>query len=187
MTYTAGPLDGAHAQLWSTATFLGLRYRSFTSAAAPASTAWPANNDAVAVPFLVSTPVTFVRAYFISGSTPGTTNYDLGIYNDTFGLIRSIGATACVNSSTAVQPVGGAAFTTPVTLTRGRYFMAMSAAATSMTVRAQANAVQIYRAFGLFKMASAHPLPTTFVPAAMATSGFMPSMGLLTAASIILA
>jgi hypothetical protein len=168
---------------------LGPRLQVIGTAATPTSQAWPANNDAYLIPFLVSTPVTFSRIFFGAGTSPGTANYDLGIYNDAFGLIRSLGATASVNTTDALLPVGGGAFTTPVTLTRGRYFVAMSAAATSITVRGAATGVtanQVLRAVGMFKMASAHPLPSTFVPASMGTTAFIPTVGLMTTASTIL-
>lgn len=189
MTYTAPILDGQHGVLWTSGTMLGPRLQAIGAAATPTSQAWPANNDAYAIPFLVSSPVTFIRIFFQAGTSPGTANFDLGIYTDTFGLLRSLGATASANTTDAVLPVGGGSFTTPITLTRGRYFVAMSAAATSITVRGAATGLtanQVLRTVGMFKMASAHPLPSTFVPASMGTTAFCPTVGLMTAASTIL-
>jgi len=186
MTYTAGVQDGSNATTWTSYTSNGALLKALGNNASPTSTAWPANNDAYAIPFRLSVPVTFVGCFFIAGTTPGTTNYDLGIYRDDFTLVTSLGATAAVSTTGAVLPVGGGTFTTPVTLGRGRYFLAMSSAATTLTAAAIAPANQALRALGMFKMATAHPLPSTFVPASMGTTAFMPVMGLTTTANAVL-
>ena len=187
MTYTAGVLDPGRGALWTSMGILGPMLRNFHAiSASPASTAWPANNDAYAIPFQVSGVVTFTGAFMFSGTSPGTTNFDLGIYRDDFSRVASLGATAAVNTTGAIQPVAGGTFSTPVTVPRGRYFMAMSSAATTLTVSAATNGNQVSRAFGLFKMATAHPLPDPFVPASMGTTAFMPSIGLMTAANTVL-
>jgi len=186
MTYTAGVQDGSNANALTSFFSTGPLLRALGNNASPASTAWPANNDAYAVPFRLSVPVAFVGCFFMAGTTPGTTNYDLGIYRDDFTLVTSLGATAAVSTTGAVLPVGGGTFATSVTLGRGRYFMAMSSAATTLTAAAIAPTNQVLRAVGMFKMATAHPLPSTFVPASMGTTTFMPLMGLTTTANAVL-
>jgi len=186
MTYTAGVQDGTNATTLTSYTSNGALLRLLGVTSSPASTAWPANNDAYAIPFRLSVPVAFVGCFFMAGTSPGTTTYDLGIYRDDFTLITSLGSTAAVNTTSAVLPVGAGTFTTPVTLARGRYFMAMSSAATTLTAAAIAPTNQILRALGMFKMATAHPLPSTFVPASMGATTFMPLMGLTTTANAVL-
>jgi hypothetical protein len=186
MVYTAGFRDAARGPSWWTGSILGPKIRAFHAAVSPASTAWPVANTAFIYPFLVPTPVTFAEMFWVSGTGPGTANIDLGIYRDDFTLISSIGATASVNTTDAVLPAGGKAFTVgTVTLPRGRYYMGMSAAATSITVRAAVNTNDFCRALGMFKMATAHPLPATFTPASMGTTAFIPTIGATTITNIL--
>lgn len=183
MTVTAGVRDASHTFAWTTATIMGARLRSGATVAIPLSTAWPAANTAVLIPFLVSMPVTFEGMYIVTGTSPAVTTIDLGIYRENFTRITSIGSTATTTVTDQVMPVGGKLFPTLVTLTRGRYYMAASAALTTFTTRAAINGNQIMRALGMFKMATAHPLPSTFVPVSMASTAFMPLIGMLTADS----
>lgn len=170
---------------WTSATIHGGKTRAFHVAAVPLSVAWPVNNDAYLIPFYVSVPTTFVEMFFFSGTTPGTANFDLGIYRDDFTRIVSLGATAAVNTTDAIQPVGGGNIA-DTTLPRGRYYMAMSAAATSITARAAANSNDFLRALGMKKMATAHPLPATVTPASMGTTAFMPQLGMTTTVDAVL-
>jgi hypothetical protein len=185
MTYQGSFANATIGPSWWTGSILGTKIRSYAAALSPVSTAWPVANTAFVIPFVVSTPVTFAEMFFVSGTGPGTANFDLGIYGDDFKLIRSIGATASVNTTDAILPAGGGAFTTPVTLTRGRYYMAMSAAAITITVRAAVNANGFPRALGMFQMATAQPLPTTFTPASMGTTAFIPTIGATTITNIL--
>ena len=186
MSYEPGFADAAHGSLWHTGVCLGPRFNAMSPGTSGASVAWPANNDAYVIPFQVATSVTFTRMFFMAGTSPGTANFDLGIYRDDFTLVASLGATAAVNTTSGIQPLGGGAFTTAPTLTRGRYYLAMSAAATTITVRAGANANQVQRAIGMFKMASAHPLPNPFVPASMGATTLVPLLGAMTISSVVL-
>lgn len=183
--YSAPARDCRRGPIWTTTgTLHAFRFRTFgLSAVVPASTAWPANNDAYAIPFEVSTTLNIEEIFFQAGTSPGTTDYDLGVYNDQFQLLKSLGATASVNTSDALLPAGGGTFA--LTLPRGRYFLAMSAASTGLKVRASVNAFHMMRALGMFKMATAHPLPATFVPASMSTTAFMPTIGLATVTNIL--
>lgn len=162
----------------SAATALGSAIRVMGGAIAPASAAWPGTNLAFALPFQVAGPITVVEAYVLTGTLPGTTAFDLGIYNDTFNLLASLGATNAVNTSNIIQPVGGGAFASPVTLNRGRYYMAMSAASTALTVMGHVISTTVLRPLGVYQMA-AHPLPTTFVPATMSWT-LLPPINLTT-------
>lgn len=179
----AGFNDNGRGTVWSTATVIGGKIRAQAAATPNVSAAWPTNNQAYLIPFLVSGPVTIVELFFHAGTSPGTANYDLGIYNDAFKLLGSLGATASVNTTNAILPVGGGALTTPVTMSRGRYYLAMSAAATSITVLAAAPGNQVCRSLGMQQMASGHVLPATFTPASMGTANFIPMVCMSTIAT----
>jgi hypothetical protein len=177
MTYVGSSASSRHATVIGSASEWGAKIRAFHVAVTPVSTAWPLANNAYAIPFLIDNPVTISEMFFLAGTTPGTTNCDLGIYREDFTLIASKGAFATTSVTDSVQPAGGGAFSTPVTLVRGRYYMAMSAAAITTTVRAGVYGNGFLRAMGCFKMATAHPLPATFTPASMGTDTFLPSIG----------
>lgn len=162
----------------------GVKFRTFHVGATPTSTAWPAANEAYLVPFYVAVPERIVEMFFTAGSGPGTTNFDLGIYRDDFTRIVSLGATAAVNTTDAILPVGGGDIP-DVTLTSGRYYMAMSSAAITLTVRASTQGNGFMRAIGMKKMAAAHPLPATITPASMGATAFMPIICMTTLTNIL--
>lgn len=168
---------------WTTQSMIGAKNRLFGITATPLSGAWASANLAVLVPFVVAVPTTFTDIFFQAGTTPGTANYDLGIYTDTFTQIISLGATAAVNTTDAILPVGGGAFPSPLTLARGRYYIAMSAAATSITARGIAMTNGTARAFGVLSAATSHPLPTTITPAV--AGNFVPTLGLTTITNLL--
>lgn len=188
MTYLGGILDSGHAQLLTSGSALGLQARATGGTTTNAvTTAWPANNDAYVVPFQLAFPVTFTGMFWVSGTSPGTANIDLGVYSDTFVRLASLGATAAVNTTDIIQPAGAGAFASPLVLARGRYYMAMSAAATTITTRSQASFLnQSVRALGVFKMATAHPLPDPFVPASVGALVSIPVFGLVTATGVVI-
>lgn len=179
------PADAVRGPVWSTSSVLGSKNRAFGQpTSAPTSTTWPTANTAILVPFVVETPVTFAECFFQAGTTPGTTNYDLGIYRDDFTRITSLGSTAAVSTTDAYLPVGGGAFATPVTLTRGRYYMAMNSASTALTVRGITFTNAVTRAFGCLSMAvGTVALPTTITPAQ--ATAVIPTIGLTTITNIL--
>lgn len=182
----AGPQDRAVLlPAISTATLFADRIRAFAATApAAVSTAWPLANDAYLLPFEVGFPMLVKEIFFQTGTLPGTANFDLGIYDEGFARIISLGATACVNTTDAIMPAGGGDIA-DVTLTRGRYYIAMSAAAITITVRAVAPANGLVRAMGVVKMAAAYPLPPTITPVSMGTTAFMPVMGIATVTNLL--
>lgn len=183
MPLTIAAADSARGPSWTTSSMLGSKNRQWGSAGASVSTAWPTANTAILVPFVVSSPVTFADIFFQAGTTPGTANYDLGIYRDDFTLVASLGATAAVSTTDAILPVGGGAFAGPVTLPRGRYYIAMSAAAITLKVRAISPGNAITRALGCLSMASAHPLPATVTPAQ--ATALIPTLGITTITNLL--
>lgn len=179
MSMAGGYGDADRPSVISCHGLLGAKLRGFHGTTAPASGAWPTANTAYLVPFVVAYSTTIQEMFFVSGTTPGTANFDLGIYREDFTLIASLGATAAVNTTDVIQPVGGGAFASAVKLTRGRYYMAMSAAATTITTRCHVSSNDFMSALGLQQMASAHPLPATVTPASMAGTAFLPLFGVL--------
>lgn len=183
MTLTTMP-SGRSSATYTCMDIHGPALRCFGTAAAPASTTWPTANMAFFIPFYVEMPEQILEIFWVSGTTPGTTNFDLGIYRDDGTRVVSLGATAAVSTTDIIQPAGGGDIADAV-LMRGRYYMAMSSAATTLTVRALSQAVGLFRAIGMRQMASAHPLPATATFASIGTTNFMPIMGLTTVTNIL--
>lgn len=183
MPLTTAAAEALRGPSWTTPSMIGVRNRFIGNVGGPATANWPTANTAILIPFTVTSPTTFPEIFFQAGTTPGTTNYDLGLYRDNFTLIASLGATAAVNTTDAILPVGGGAFAAPVTLPRGRYYIAMSSAATTLSVRGIVFTNGIARAMGCLSMATAHPLPATVTPAQAVT--LFPTIGITTITNIL--
>lgn len=179
------PVTGTQrGPVWTTASIFGMRLR-FITPAASASTAWPTANTAILMPFTVISPVTFIELFFVAGTTPGTTQYDLGIYRDDFTRIVSMGATAAVSTTDAILPAGGGPIPA-TTLGSGRYYLAMNSAATTLTVRAHAGANGVARALGFVSSAvGAVALPASITPASMGTLTLMPLLGMASVNNVL--
>lgn len=185
MTYTAGGRNTHYAgPALSTTTALFLKARLIFTAQTSASTAWPTAGTAYLIPMELPQPYAFTEAFWISGTSPGTANVDVGVYDENFSLITSIGATASVNSTGALQPAGGKALSPVATLGRGRYYLAMSAAATTITTHSYTYTAALLRAMGVLQMASAHPLPATVTPAAMSATS-VPLFGVASVTNLL--
>lgn len=184
MPLSTATADALRGPAWTTSSMIGSKNRHWGTAGPSASVAWPTANTAILIPFTVSVPVTFAEIFFQAGTTPGTTNYDLGLYRDDFTRIASLGSTAAVSTTDAILPVGGGAFAAPVTLPRGRYYIAMNSAATTLTVRAITSGNSIPRAMGCLSMAvGAVALPATITPAQALT--IIPTLGITTITNIL--
>lgn len=176
-------VDGAINPLMTTASVMGSKHK-FGNGANFTSAAWPANGMAILVPFEVYGMMAVNEMWFMTGTTPGTANFDLGLYYEDWTRIVSLGATAATNTTDAILPANGGALSgAPILLSPGRYYMAMSAAATTITTRSQVPGNGVTRAFGHASMASAHPLPTTITPAA--AQNYVPLIGMMTSATIL--
>lgn len=139
---------------------------------APASTAWPAANRAIFVPFLVYQPLVVVKMMISNGSTAAG-NVDVGVYDDQGNLLVSSGSTA--------QSGTGALQTFDITdtlLLPGLYYMAQAASTTSHTNVAWAP-LALPGCMGIAQMASALPLPAT-ATFATATSSYVPGIAVTT-------
>jgi hypothetical protein len=184
MTYQGRPQD-LMGPVITSAIALGLRALIATNTASTI-VSWPSANAAYLIPFNLEGPMTFAEMFWLSGTSPGTTNLDLGIYREDFTRVSSTGAIAAVNTSGIIQPAGGASLSPgPVTIGRGRYYLAMSSASALLSVRAHQPANHVCRALGMVTMASAHPLPSTITPASMGSTSFIPDIGAASITNIL--
>lgn len=138
----------------------------------PASAAWPAANRAIAIPFVVYTPLIVVKMLIVNGSV-ASGNLDLGIYDDQQHLLVAKGSTAQAGTS-AVQALDIA----DTTLQPGRYYMACAMDGTTGTVMSMANAIPLCRAFGVLSQSTAFPLADATWVAAQ--DAYIPYIGITT-------
>jgi hypothetical protein len=135
-----------------------------------ASTAWPAANRAIFIPFRISQALVPVNAFHLNGAT-ASGSIDVGIYSADGTRLCSTGSTVQAGTN-AVQTI---ALTSP-TLQPGLYYLAMAASATTVTSVACTTNVNVLRILGMAQMATAFALPTTATYVALASS-FLPSVG----------
>ena len=186
MTLNAGFSETERSSVITTGTIFGRQFRQYGMAGGLASAAWPTANTAILIPFALAGPTTIAEMFWLTGTTPGTANYDLGIYDENFKRITNLGTTASVNTTNTILPAGGGALAAPVVLPRGRYYMAMVAAATTITVMSVALTNQVGRMMGLQIMAGANvPLPATITPASYGTNTVIPMVGMATITNIL--
>lgn len=137
-----------------------------TVAGAPSSTAWPAANRALFIPFVLPQPIVVTQAVVGCGST-GSGNFDVGVYDAAGNLIVSSGATARSASSEVVAAL------TDTRLGEGLYYMALAADGTNNYIAGVPAQVGIVKAMGIKEAASSYTLPAT-VTYATASSAFIP-------------
>lgn len=136
-----------------------------------------AANQAVFVPFVVTTPRTFQRGFWINGTVPANLgNVSIGIYDEAGNRLATTGNVAAAGASV----LQGAAFAAAVTLGPGRYYMAFestgASGATAVTGYAS-NAAE--RRSGLYTQAvGANPLPATATFATWTTGIVVPVFGI---------
>lgn len=141
-----------------------------TNSGPPAAGAWPSANLAIAQPFYVDVPKLAQRLWVWNGTVSG--NIDIGIYDENFNLVVSSGAIAHASAST-FQNID----ITDTLIPRGTFYIAMSLNnTTGQTNRSVAGIAAFQSSFGICQMASAHPLPATFVPATLGQS-YVPIVG----------
>jgi len=132
--------------------------------ATTAAAAWPSANRAVAVAFYLDQPATIVKASWINGGTVNG-NVDVGVYDEQFHRLVSSGSTAQSGAS-VVQTVDIA----DTLLKPGTYFMALVSSSATATFDRSSIDLVLTRCHAHVQMATALPLPSTFVPAAPASS-----------------
>lgn len=141
-----------------------------TNSGPPAAGAWPSANLAIAQPFYVDVPKMAQRLWVWNGTVSG--NIDIGIYDEDFNLVISSGSIAHATANNFMN-----VDITDVTLGRGTFYVAMSLDNTTATInRSIAGIAAFQSSFGICQMASAHPLPSLFVPATVGQS-YVPIVG----------
>lgn len=138
----------------------------------PAGTVnWPANNDAIFVPFAISRPVLVKRMFSVNGSAVSG-NIDVGIYTVDGARIVSIGSTA-QSGTNALQFFN----ITDTPLSPGRYFMACALSSTSGRVFRYNTSIILQQQLGVVKMATAFALPSSATFATVTTT-YVPQIGM---------
>lgn len=138
----------------------------------PISTAWPAANRAILVPFRL--PKTVVAYQMVAGSgATASGNFDVGIYDAAGNRIVSGGSTAKGNSVETIVNI------TDTTLGPGLYYMAMSADGTNNYMAITLTNATSPKFFGIRQASTAFVLPATVTFETIAAS-FVPSFCVLT-------
>lgn len=140
------------------------------SSTSPSSGTFPANDRAIAIPFVNTETITVVKMWAYNGAAVSG-NIDIGIYTEAFAKVVSIGSTAQANTN-VLQEFNIA----DTVLAPGRYYMVVAMDNTTGTLFRNATAVEEEKLLGMFQMASAFPLPTTLTPADVA-SAYLPQIG----------
>lgn len=117
---------------------------------------WPTANRAFFYPFCVEKSFLATSMVYINTATPSAGNVDLGIYDRFRNRLASYGGAA--NGAAGVRVL---ALTSPVTLGRGYYFMAMVFTLITGSIKAQGPGAASLAANGVCHMDTAYPLPST--------------------------
>lgn len=137
-----------------------------------ASTAYPAANLALYVPFCIGAPMNIKAVYWGNGTTAGG-NIDVGIYNEDATKIVSLGSTARGTASSTITTTSLA----DTIIGAGRYYMAFLLDSTA-NMQAFAPAAGLCESMGILEQAvgaATLPSPATF---AVTTRAYIPSFGL---------
>lgn len=144
------------------------------SVSAFASATWPANNQAIFIPFVLSMPELIVKLFVMNGAT-ASGNIDMGIYDDAGTRIVSIGTTAQTGTS-AIQAFD----ITDTQVGPGRFYLALALSSTVGTVFRLTSATANYASMmGAAEQATAFALPATATFVAP-TSSYVPLIGMTT-------
>lgn len=149
---------------------------------AGASTAWPAANRALYIPFYVTNICTVTQFWWFNGATvnAGVNDMDVGIYDEFGNRLVSQGGTISQTGTSVVQ----VSDITDTTIKPGAYFMAMCVSQTTSTFNRIASLAGMLEGCGMQQQAVgavALPNPATFAnPAAT----YCPRMGICFSATI---
>lgn len=146
---------------------------------APVSANWPLANDAIYIPLQLEYPYPVSRVWWVNGATI-TGTIDVGIYSADGEQLFHAGSTAQAGAS-AVQYAALSGFTNFI-LPTGNYYLGMSCSGTTGLVWGSAGTgalgIPAFRASGLLRGATAHPLPTTMGSAVAASTALLPLCGI---------
>lgn len=149
----------------------GSSQRTITSVASGASSAWPAANRAIYVPFALAAPYGVQRVWWVNGTTANV-NVDCGVYTVGGTRLGAIGSTAQSGTS-VLQSAALALYLLP-----GSYYMALLLSATTGHTFRTSPAVANQQLLGMAQQAvGATALPATATFAAVA-SAYLPLFGI---------
>lgn len=147
---------------------VGSGMNAATGLALTTSTAYPAANRAIFIPFRVPHLVTAYQFAAGFGSTSGG-NFDVGIYDCAGNRLVSSGATARSASTEMVLNI------TDTVLGKGLYYMAFALDGTNNVMGTNPSQPGLTKMLGLYQMSSAYTLPATATFEAVASS-FIPNV-----------
>lgn len=144
---------------------------------APVSAVWPAANETVIIPVVVTQPITITKLWVFNGAAVSG-NIDIGIYSDAAAPVLVVAAGSTVQAGTSIVQEFNIADTA---LAPGRYYIAVVLDnTTGTTIRVAAPAIgtqaENFQYAGLAQMAAAFPLPATLTLAASSRS-YLPICG----------
>lgn len=157
--------------------FVGAALRNLSAISGTTSTAFPAANRAIYIPFTLPARYPMARIWWANGAT-ATGNIAAGILTEAGVALGAVGATAQAGT-TIVQSAALA-----LDLPPGAYYLGLTASSTSSTLRAWAVAVAQEQALGMAQEAlgsTAMPAVATFATVA---SAYLPLCG-ITSQSVI--
>jgi hypothetical protein len=132
---------------------------------------WSTANRAYFIPVQVLTTITVYKMSWLNGSTVGTNNADVGIYNSAYTRLVSSGGTLTAGAN-SIQIVDVA----DTVLTPDTYFLAMVMNGISGDVIFRSTASGRHmRTSGVLMQSTAYPLPATAAPVGN-TDSFCPSV-----------
>lgn len=170
MSYTSAP--ETHIQVGSICS-MDLRNTAAYSGTL-ASTAWPAANLAIFVPFSVGAAVTVYEGWVATGTLTTSTNMRIGIYATDGTQLFTTADITVATASVVVNSSG----TTDYLLQKGTYYMAISSDGTR-NILASPDVSGLHEARGCMEQTgltgAALPSPATF---AVYTRAFLPIFGL---------
>lgn len=134
--------------------------------------AYPAANRAFFVQFAIAFPFVVRKMFWFNGTTAATDSADVGVYTEEGARVVSGGGTA-ISGANTLQEVD----VTDTLLQPGRYWFAYAQNGTTATPWVAAPATAVARVLGGAQMSSAYVLPSTFTPAALASS-LIPFVGI---------
>ncbi len=152
---------------------LGPWIRTLDVAAVLNTTAWPAANQAIYIPFTVATPFLAARMFIYNGGTVNS-NVDLGIYDDQGNTVVTKGTTvqATINVLQFLD-------ITDTTLNPGVYYMACAMDNTTATPQSLIpTSTLVTRTSGILSQSTAFPLPTSTATFAAAQAAYIPMIGI---------
>lgn len=129
-------------------------FRAVTGNSLNASTAWPAANRAIYIPFRIPCPMIAYQMVVGCGAT-ASGNFDVGIYDYAGNRLVNSGAQSKVASAEVICNI------TDTPLGPGSYWMAMSVDSTAAIIAASTAGVSLSKFLGVMTQDTAYTLPAT--------------------------